>query len=309
MCRLGSFGTIFIQFAYTYPFIFSLLWGNPTTAVSLAEHGLSTKKEWRYLEVQTLDQVRWHRCGKQKDQFYPCYVVHVHDHVTASSGVPDIKLTKRNDTLIRFVSLYASANSLLQAVPATQLLAFDGGDSTTTTTTTRDSLGSGETTIPKPHWDAKCRQKYFDLIKRQKEFTDPKKGAIQLRAEMIFLDRFLTFVWEKQKDQQLQQNALRLAPQQSLREEDSGDDESDCDSKAGESIPAISENSSTAPSNIMPNPVTQDSADEEASPEESTTTHTVLAEQEKEAAVSKKAPVKRIGKLRAGDLIEYWCVE
>ena len=99
-----------------------------------------------------------------------------------------------------------------------------------------------------------------------------------------------------------------------MRENDSfnddDDNDSDCDSKAGESFPAISENSSVARANNVPNPVTQDSADEETCPVESTPAHASLVEQGKPAALPKKASrlVKRTDKLRAGDLIQYWCV-
>jgi len=243
-----------------------------------------------------------------KSTVYPCYIVE--DHQLALSGVDAVKITKRNNTLIRFIGCNEAWHGKLQPVPASQLRCFaapaadDDNNNNNKTDSAMDAEqqqqtkdgadGSAAASTPLPQWDPERLQQYLESIQSQQTFADPDTGALQLRAERLFLDLFLQFVWDKQQTA-MHDKVLALQQQQTeleMQEEEEGEDDdvaSNCDDTQEEPAPP-SENS---------NPVTQDSGDDGG------------GGADEEILANAKVAARRVARpdtLRAGDEIRYWCV-
>jgi len=268
---------------------FPLFW----TAYKVAEMGLSHKKSWRYLDLERLDQVRWQQISSSKKgssskhkgaaggKVFPCYIVE--DHEMALSGIDSIKISKRNNTLIRFVGYNAANKDDLQAVPESQLRPF--GDFA--------AANNNDDNNNEPQWNAQLLQQYLDLIQHQQKFLSSSSssessnntGAVNFRAEKIYLQLFLQFVWRKEQQAELSQQ--QQLQQQTLDDDDSSMNDRDDDDDDERLV--LSHGS---------NPVTQDSGDDEH----------VVAAPERPNKAPRPGGVVQPDTLRAGDLIVYWCV-
>jgi len=278
-------------------------------AHKIAEMALSDKQDWRYMDLDRLDQVKWQVVNKKKNRrVFPCYIVENHNHATALSGHEEeasLKLTERNNTLIRFVGHNCTFSDSLQAVPASQLRAFDDendSNNKTKSSSTSSSSNKDQPNHQPPKWNADLMQQYLGSIQSQKIFTaggEQQDGVKNLCAEQIYLELFLDFVRRKQQQAAEAEKAKAAAAQQAEEEED------DTSTTVVESLGKEEQQTTGADegpsqSSHSSNPMTQDSGDDN---DDSTVKEMVPARPHK---APRPGDVKRPDTLRAGDMIWYW---
>ena len=274
-------------------------------AHKIAEMALSDKQDWRYMDLDRLDQVKWQVVNKKKKRrvVFPCYIVEHHNHATALSGHEEeasLKLTERNNTLIRFVGHNCTFSDSLQAVPASQLRAFDDENDSNNKTKSSSSDNNDQPNHQPPKWNADLMQQYLDSIQNQKMFTDggeQQDGAKNLCAEQIYLELFLDFVRRKQQQAAEAEKAKAAAQQAEEDEDDTSTTVVESLGKEEQHTMGVEDGPSPSHSS---NPMTQDSGDDN---DDGTVKEMVPARPHK---APRPGDVQRPDTLRAGDMIWYW---
>jgi hypothetical protein len=141
------------------------------TALKDAKFAAKFKLSMDYKVITSADMLKWH-CVKGKAPV-PCMICPNPEEALA--GWEDVvKVTTRNNTVIRFLGNQYAHHGKLQAVPLSQLCAcHDGNDEANT-----------------KKWSVAKMQAHLKSIGKQKEFSDSDK-QLKLRTEELFLQSIL----------------------------------------------------------------------------------------------------------------------
>jgi hypothetical protein len=213
--------------------------------------------------------LRWH-CGpiKSKSKIaFPCYICPDVDEASAGR-FGEIKVTKRNDTLVKFLGCKCSYRDKVQAVPANQLEPYYD-----------ENEEGGSTT-----WSQSKLKIFRASLESQKVYqTDKKK--IDLRTEELALQFLLDAILKREQDEA---EMKRLAAQQ---QQSSLPSLMACTSEGGD------ENAGDGDESRVD--TFDDNGDSEMEPKRA------AVNTNRRAPLSTALPEKCKQKLRAGDVIVY----
>lgn len=165
--------------------------------------------EWKsdYKAIHSTSLLKWHCI---KNHCTPCFVCPNADEALA--GHDDVKLTKKNNTLVRFLGYYNAHRDKIQAVPEKQLKAYNGEEKDLT------------------EWSSLYMRNFLSSIEGQKEINGDDRD-LKLRTEELLLQLVLASVLECEKQQQQQHQAVdTVNPSGEDRAAYHDEDESDEDS-------------------------------------------------------------------------------
>jgi hypothetical protein len=153
-----------------------------------------------YKVITSADMLQWY-CVKGKAPV-PCMVC-PNPQEALAGWEQVVKVTTKNNTVIRFLGNYYAHNGKLQAVPTSQLCAYHVGNN--------DEADSKK-------WSVAKMQAHLKSISKQKEFSADSDPQLKLRTEELFLQSILDAALLPPPDEKVPETA---------QESDDDDDEFD----------------------------------------------------------------------------------